>query len=72
MSRITNVFEKGHKALIPYLTTGYPDQESTLKAIDILARSGADIIELGIPFSDPMADGPTIQASSYEALNYTA
>ena len=69
MSRIAAVFQKpGHKALIPYITVGYPDIQTTLKAVPLLEASGADIIELGIPFSDPMADGATIQESSYQAL----
>lgn len=69
MSRITSVFKNpGHKALIPYITVGYPDIEATLKAVPLLAESGADIIELGIPFSDPLADGATIQEASYQAL----
>jgi tryptophan synthase alpha chain len=69
MSRIAGVFNKAsHKALIPYLTVGYPNLEATLKAVPLLAENGADIIELGIPFSDPLADGATIQASSYRAL----
>ena len=69
MSRIGKVFEKtGHTALITYVTVGYPDIESTLKVVPLLAESGSDIIELGIPFSDPLADGVTIQAASYRAL----
>jgi tryptophan synthase alpha chain len=69
MSRISSVFQKpGHKALIPYITVGYPKLEFTLEAVPLLAQSGADIIELGIPFSDPLADGATIQESSYQAL----
>jgi tryptophan synthase alpha chain len=69
MSRIAAVFSKlGHKALIPYITVGYPDLEATLKAVPLLDGNGADIIELGIPFSDPLADGATIQESSYQAL----
>jgi tryptophan synthase alpha chain len=69
MSRISSVFNKpGHKALIPYITVGYPDLDSTTKAVGVLADNGADIIELGIPFSDPMADGATIQESSFRAL----
>jgi tryptophan synthase alpha chain len=69
MSRISSVFRKtGHKALIPYLTVGYPDIETTLKAVTLFAKNGADIIELGIPFSDPLADGATIQESSHRAL----
>lgn len=51
MSRIASIFQKpGHKALIPYITAGYPDIDSTLKAVPLLVASGADIIELGIPF----------------------
>jgi tryptophan synthase alpha chain len=69
MSRIAAVFQKkGYKALIPYLTVGYPDLDTTLKTVELLEAGGADIIELGIPFSDPMADGVTIQDSSYQAL----
>jgi tryptophan synthase alpha chain len=69
MSKIAEVFhKKGHKALIPYITSGYPDIPTTLKTILLLAENEADIIELGIPFSDPLADGPTIQESSYKAL----
>jgi tryptophan synthase alpha chain len=69
MSRISELFSCiDHKALIGYLTVGYPDVETTLKAAEALAESGCDIIELGIPFSDPLADGTTIQAASYAAL----
>lgn len=69
MSRIANVFAKiGHKALIPYVTVGYPSIEATLEVVPLLAQNGADIVELGIPFSDPLADGVTIQRSSYQAL----
>ncbi|MBI4286207.1 MAG: tryptophan synthase subunit alpha [Chloroflexi bacterium] len=69
MSQIAAVFEQAnHKALIPYVTVGYPSIEATLKVVPLLAQSGADIIELGIPFSDPLADGVTIQNASYMAL----
>jgi len=69
MSRIASVFKNpGHKALVPYVTVGYPSLETTLRAVPLLAANGADIIELGIPFSDPLADGVTIQESSYQAL----
>ena len=68
MSRITSVFRPNHKALIAYLTVGYPDIETTRKAASVLSDSGVDIIELGIPFSDPLADGATIQKASYQAL----
>jgi tryptophan synthase alpha chain len=76
LSRIASVFahpalsalSAGHTALIPYITVGYPSVETTLKAVPLLASSECDIIELGIPFSDPLADGATIQRASYEAL----
>jgi tryptophan synthase alpha chain len=69
VKRIGDVFKrKERSALIAYLTVGYPDIETTLKAVPALAGSGCDIIELGIPFSDPLADGVTIQAASYRAL----
>jgi tryptophan synthase alpha chain len=68
MSRITSIFRPGYKALIAYLTVGYPSLETTYEAASILADNGCDIIELGIPFSDPLADGATIQKASYQAL----
>ncbi len=69
MSRITSILKRpGHKALIPYITVGYPSVEATLKVVPILASSGCDIVELGIPFSDPLADGATIQKASFHAL----
>lgn len=55
-------------ALIPFLTCGYPDAPQSLELLRGMAGAGADIIELGIPFSDPLADGPTIQRSSFQAL----
>jgi tryptophan synthase alpha chain len=69
LSRIASVFvQPKHTALIPYITVGYPTIETTLKAVSLFASIGCDIIELGIPFSDPLADGVTIQRASYEAL----
>jgi tryptophan synthase alpha chain len=69
MSQIAAAFSPpGHKALIAYVTVGYPSIEATLKVVPLLADSGCDIIELGIPFSDPLADGVTIQKSSFHAL----
>jgi len=69
LSRIASVFaQKKHTALIPYITVGYPSIETTLKIVPLLASSGCDIVELGVPFSDPLADGATIQRASYEAL----
>lgn len=56
------------KAFIPYITAGDPDCEKTLEIIEIFAENGADIIELGVPFSDPMADGPIIQSAMERAL----
>jgi tryptophan synthase alpha chain len=68
MNQIMSVFNPGYKALIAYITVGYPDIEATPKIAAALADSGCDIIELGIPFSDPLADGATIQKASYMAL----
>lgn len=69
MSRITPIFDTpNYKALIAYLTVGYPSIEVTLEAVSVLSNEGCDIIELGIPFSDPLADGATIQKASYQAL----
>lgn len=58
----------GRRALVPYITAGHPDAEKTVELIHGLQDAGADVIELGLPFSDPMADGPVIQASSQRAL----
>jgi tryptophan synthase alpha chain len=68
MSRIKTVFRSGHKVLIAYVTVGYPAIDATLKVVPRLASGGTDVIELGIPFSDPLADGITIQKASFQAL----
>ncbi|HOE96090.1 MAG TPA: tryptophan synthase subunit alpha [Candidatus Sumerlaeota bacterium] len=72
MNRIDRMFaarrREGRAAMIFFLTAGCPDLESTEQAIDALAEAGVDLIELGIPFSDPIADGPTIQRASQVAL----
>lgn len=72
MSRIQLAFERlngeGRKALIPFITAGDPDVALTLPLLHTLVEAGADVIELGVPFSDPMADGPTIQRASERAL----
>lgn len=60
--------EKKEKAFITYITAGLPDYEKTKELICAQEKAGTDIIELGIPFSDPVADGPVIQAASYEAI----
>ena len=59
---------EGRPALMPYWTLGYPDTETSLQIIEAIARAGADLIELGVPFSDPLADGPVIQRASQMAL----
>ena len=74
MSRIQSVFEKlkhrKRKALIPFFTAGDPHPKFSVPLLHALAEAGADIIELGVPFSDPMADGPTIQRASERALKH--
>ena len=69
MSRIETLFSrKKERVLNVYCTAGYPELNSTLEVILTLEASGADLIELGMPYSDPLADGPVIQASSTKAL----
>ena len=72
MGRIATTFRRLSKAneaaLIPYVTVGYPSLELTRQLVPIIARQGADLIELGVPFSDPMADGATVQRASQAAL----
>lgn len=69
MNRINTIFEKNKKILSIYFTAGFPNLNDTLPIIEKLAESGIDLIEIGIPFSDPLADGPTIQASSKVAID---
>lgn len=66
--RLQQCREQGRKALIPYLTAGDPTPELTVDLMHALVRGGADVIEVGVPFSDPMADGPVIQAACERAL----
>lgn len=61
--------KEGRAALVTYITAGDPDYDTSLKIIEGLPKAGADVIELGMPFTDPMADGPTIQAGGLRALN---
>lgn len=74
MSRIQTVFEnlkqQQRKALIPFITAGDPNPQLTVPLMHALVKGGANIIELGVPFSDPMADGPTIQRASERALKH--
>jgi len=69
MSRISELFAKKNKQVLNvYCTAGYPDLDSTLEVMKALQENGADLIELGMPYSDPLADGPVIQASGSKAL----
>lgn len=68
MNRIKKIFLKPKEKLIPFLTAGYPNIDSTLELVLAAVDAGADMIEIGIPFSDPQADGPVIQESSDQAL----
>ena len=72
MSRIDEVFGRirkgGRKGFIPFVTAGDPDLETSVEVVIKLAELGADIVEIGVPFSDPVADGPTIQRSSTRAI----
>ncbi len=74
MSRIAGVFsalrDQGRQALIPFVTAGDPRPEVTVPLMHAMVEAGSDIIELGVPFSDPMADGPVIQRASERALEH--
>src|SRR3954470_22467402 len=74
MSRIASTFDRlrgeGRKALIPFFTAGDPSPQAAVPLMHALVAGGADVIELGVPFSDPMADGPVIQRSSERALKH--
>ena len=71
MSRIKDRLASlnGNKALVAFYTAGDPDLDASKEIFAVIEKNGADIVELGVPFSDPLADGPTIQASSYRSLN---
>ncbi len=74
MTRITDTFAqlqaRREVGLVPFITAGDPDLETTFALVHEMARQGADIIELGVPFSDPMADGPTLQRAAERALQH--
>ena len=72
LSRIAQMFERSRAekrvAVMPFMTVGYPDLDTSIELVKAMVAAGADAIELGVPFSDPLADGPTIQRASYQAL----
>ena len=68
MSRLSDAFAKGHPALVTFVTAGDPTPDATGAILDALVAGGADVIELGMPFTDPMADGPAIQAANIRSL----
>ena len=65
-----NLAARHRTGIIPFVTVGFPDVETTLELVPALARAGADVIELGVPFSDPLADGATIQMANFHALRH--
>ena len=71
-SRIRRMFdavrEQKRPGLIVFVTAGFPDMEATMELVPALVEAGADAVELGVPFSDPLAEGPVIQESSFRAL----
>src|SRR5471030_668116 len=70
MNRLQTLFASGKKNLLSiYYTAGYPELGSTVGIAEALEKAGADFLEIGFPYSDPVADGPTIQASSQQALD---
>lgn len=68
IERIQKVFTHNRPAFMPYSVLGYPSRQAGLEVVKTLARAGADLLELGLPFSDPLADGPTIQAATQKSL----
>src|SRR6185503_14964685 len=68
IDRIKNAFTKDRPAFMPYAVLGYPTRQAGLETIQIMVEAGADLLELGVPFSDPLADGPTIQAATQKSL----
>jgi tryptophan synthase alpha chain len=69
-SRFSALRAEGRKAFVPYITAGHPDTERSIALLQGLEEAGADVVEVGVPFSDPLADGAVIQASSQKALDH--
>ena len=67
-ARMQQLQQAGEKAFITYMTAGLPNLEGTKELLKAKERAGCDVVELGIPFSDPVADGPVIQNASYKAI----
>ncbi len=70
IERIAGAFRSGRTAFMPYMVLGYPTPEQSFQVAQVLVDAGADLLELGVPFSDPLADGPTIQAATQRALEH--
>ena len=68
MNRIQKIFQNRTEKVIPFLTAGYPEKDDTVSMVIAAEKSGAAMVELGMPFSDPLADGPVIQESSQKAI----
>jgi tryptophan synthase alpha subunit len=68
IERISAAFQPGRTAFMPYTVLGYPTPDMSLQVVQTVVAAGADLLELGVPFSDPLADGPTIQAATQRAL----
>ena len=68
MTRLSDAFAKDHPALVTFVTAGDPTPWTTAAILDALVAGGADVIELGMPFTDPMADGPAIQSANLRSL----
>ena len=68
LDRIARLFNNGHAALMPYFPLGFPDAETSLDVITAMSEAGADAFEIGLSFSDPLADGPVIQHATQVAL----
>jgi tryptophan synthase alpha chain len=68
IERVKHAFAKGHPAFMPYSVLGYPTRQAGLETVRTLVEAGADLLELGVPFSDPLADGPTVQVATQKSL----